>query len=643
MKRLVLDRLWPMLLGLAVLLAGALLLEGYVQRRANDPLLIAIADERIAPGDDDAADAGAALEGGNEGPPLSEAHAQARALARRAEYAKALPLFQATLAANPDSPALLAEYGGCLASSGALDRAREVLRRADGIRPTFATALRLGQVQSKLGDPAAAEKDLRRALVLRPRSATASLALGQLLLRRSQPGEALELLRTAAASGSNDDRARALVALGGAQLARGDRGDAERSFDQAVSYAPARADVRIGIARAWLGTEGKDGAQRALLVLGRAAELAPDLPQVHTALGRARERMGERQLAQQAYELALRLDPSYRFARRRLIRLALSTNDLARARLEVDRLVSDGPTVPENHFLAARVATADGRIADARAAYRRGIEAADGDYPEAYLNLGVLERGAGNLEAARAAYDRALKLRPRYSAAWVNVGKLQEAQRQPAEAERSYQKAIEIDPRSSSAWLALGQLRSELERWADAEAALRRALELKDGGAALLSLGVVYARSGKLDEAVAAYRQVLAANPRNVAAWYDLALAELQRGRRDDARSALERALEVDAAHAGSLAELGKLELLAGRHAQARRAFDDLLDLSPGDRTARVGLAQADALAGNRAGCEARVSKLRAEAPGDPLLPTLAARCASAQLAPPPPSQGASP
>jgi tetratricopeptide (TPR) repeat protein len=627
-SRVLLDRLWPLLTGLAALIAGVLLLEGYAARRAADPLRIVIQDERLPSADEDGPEAPPALERGEEEPPVSPRHAQARTLARRAELARALPLYEAELAERPDDPALLAEYGTWLAASGAPDRALAPLEKAAALRPSFATTLRLGQVRARTGDPGA-EADLRRALGLRPGSATASLALGQLLLRRGEVKEATGLLETASASGSNEDRARALVALGGAHLEGGRQAAAEKAFEQAILYAPARADVRLGIARAWLGRDGRDGAQRAVQVLLKAAELTPDLPQVHVGLGRARERTGEDRLAQDAYEQALRLDPLHRYARRRLVRLALSRNDLVRARHEAERLVADGPEVPEHHFLAARVATADGRRDDARAAYRRAIEAAKGDYPEAYLNLGVLERSAGDFAAARAAYDQALRLRPAYPTAWINVGKLEEAQGRTAEAERAYLQALEVDPRSAAAWLALGQLRSALGRWDEAEEALRRSLALDGRSAARLSLGVVYARAGKLDEAVAEYERVVRENPRNVAAWYDLALAERRRARPDAQRAALSRALEIDPGHAGSLLELAELELALRRLPEARRAFEDLLDVAPGDRVARGGLARVDALAGNRAACEARVAKLRAEAPADPAVLQLAPICAA--------------
>ncbi|MCM2333615.1 MAG: tetratricopeptide repeat protein [Anaeromyxobacteraceae bacterium] len=631
MSRLVVDRLWPMLVGLVLLLAGALALQGYAGRRGNAEVRIVI-QEGTPLTEEDSGEASPGAAGG-EGPPRSERHARARILAKRAELEAALPLFEQELASSPEDAGLASEYGAWLAAAGQPERALPWLEKADRLRPTAQTALDLGALRARRGDRSGAEADLRRALRLRPGMSAARVALGALLLKKGETAEALSLLEAAAASGSNEDRARALVRLGGAHLTAGHRGQAEKAFEEAVNFAPARPDVRLGIARAWLSTDAKEDARRALPVLAKAQELAPDVPTVLAAVGRARERLGEDAAAADAYERALRLDPSYHYARRRLIRLALGSRDFARAQREAERLVADGPDAPEHHFLAALVADRSGRRDEARKAYRAAIGAARGDYPEAFLNLGVLERNAGDFARARAAYDAALRLRPAYPAAWLNIGMLEEARARPDEAERAYQKALELDPRHAGGWLQLGQLRSARGRWSEAEAALRRSLELRPGStAALVSLGVVAARAGRLDAAVDAYRRALAIEPRLVSAHLDLALALERQGKPEEARAQVLKALEVDPGHVASLRVLAGLEEAAGRVQAARAALQELLDAVPGDRPARASLAVLLALEGDQAGCLAEARRLQAEAPTDAGLRDLPARCA----APPP-------
>lgn len=631
MSRLAVDRLWPMLAGLGVLLAGAVALEGYAARRGNETLRVVIADG--AGGDEgDEGDGAEAEPGAPDGPPVSGSHALARRAARRALHEEAIGLYEKVLEESPGAAAVEQEFGALLVAAGDPRRALPHLERGDALAPGPDSAFRLGLARDRLGDDAGAERDLRRALALRPSHAAARVALGALLQRRGDAAGAIALLEPAARTGANEDRARALVALGRAYLAAGRRPDAERSFDEAILFAPARVEVRTGIARAWLASDAPADVTRALAVVERAAEMAPDVPRVHALLGRARERAGDAAGAADAYHRALRLYPSYRYARRRVLRVALQLRDLARARQHAERLAADAPADPEHHFLVALVADRDGRDEDARRAYRKAIEVAKGDYPEAYLNLGVLEKGAGNPAAARAAYEQAIALRPGYAAAWQNLAKLHEAAGDLAAAEAAYGKVLELEPRHASAWLARGQLRSQAGRIEEAIQDLRAAAAARKGyDAAELSLGVAYRRAGRLGDAIETYRGLLERSPRYVSAWYNLALSLQASGRTADARAAFAKAAALDPEHAPSRVALADLDLAEGKVAEARRGFTEALDLAPGDLVARAALAEIAALEGDPRGCEARARALRAEVPQDPRVQALGARCAAAR------------
>jgi tetratricopeptide (TPR) repeat protein len=621
-----------MLLVLAALVAGAIVLEGYAARRGNEPLRIAIADAGAGMSDEDEGTADA----GPEGAPVSEAHARARRAARRAQYDVAIPLYEKALAQAPASAVLEGELGALLLAAGEPARALPHLERADALAPSPQSALQLGLARRRLDDHAGAERDLRRALALRPSSGDARIALGSLLRRRGDVPGAIALLEPATQAGSNEDRARSLVALGAAYLAAGRRADASSAFDRAVLFAPARAEIRLGIARAWLsGGPSTEDVQRALHVLGRAAEMAPDVPQIHATLGRAREDAGDLPGAAEAYDRAIRLDPSYRYARRRMFRLALQTRDLARARREAESLVADAPAVPEHHFFAALAADRDGRDDEARRAYRKAIEVARGSYPEAYLNLGNLEKAAGDRAAARAAYEKALALRPAYAAAWLNLAKLHEAAGDAARAEAAYGRAIEVDPGYASAWLARGQLRSQQGRTAEAIDDLKAAAAARKGyDAAALSLGVAYRRAGRFDEAIATYRALLERSPRYVSAWFNLSLSLSAAGRPAEAREALGRAAALDPGHVPTRVALAELDLAEGRVAEARAGIAEALELEPSDVGARAALAELLAATGDRRGCEERARQLRAEAPREPRVQALADRCAAASAGP---------
>lgn len=627
MSRLVVDRLWPMLLGLAALLAGALALQGWAGRRGNEAVRIVIRDESTA-GDEDEDGGTGSDDLAADGAVLSELHERARLAARRAQFKEAIKLYAEALAKSPRSPALQGELGHWLMVSGDAKKALPYLERADKLRPSVRSALRLGRAREKLGDRAGAERDLRRALALRPSHRATRIALGNLLRKKGENAEAISLLEAATGAGSNEERARALVALGAAYLEAGRRADAEKVFERAVQYAPARAEVRLSIARAWLATDGKENVERARQIIQRTAALAPDVPAVYAALGHARERAGDAAGALEAYDQALRLEPRHRYARRRIVHLAIQARDFQRARHEADRLVADAPDVPEHRFLVALVADKEGRRAEARKGYLDAIAAARGDYPEAYLGLGGLERASGNGAKARAALEKAVALKPDYDVAWTSLGKLHESEGRRSAAEAAYRRALEADPGHAPAWLALGQLHLASGPVDDAIRELKKALEARPGyDAAELALGLAYAKAGRLDEAVETYRALLAEAPRHVTAWYDLALALEAKGLGAEAREALRNALAVDPGHQDSLRELASLELHERRLAEARKRFEELLDLAPGDVGARAALAELAALEGNRLGCEEAARKLRGEAPADPRVRALGVRC----------------
>ena len=626
------DRLWPVLLALLTLLAGATALELVAKNRAGDGRVVHIsgaASATVAEDDEgNDGEAGAALE---SSPPVDEDHARARLAARRGQIDEAMTLYARAAAAHPEAARIHAEMGYFWLGAGTPARARTELEQAAALAPDDPwILLTLGIARARLGDSSGAEKLYRRALELRPHYGAARVALGVALRRRGHAEEAIAMLEPAAESGSNSERARTLVVLGRAYLSAKKRPAAEQAFTRAIEYAPADVEVRLGIGRAWMGTGRGEDLARAAAELARAAEVAPDMPQVFSALARVKQRRGDLAGAEADYERALRIDPDYRYARRRLLRLALDREDYPRARLQAEYLLARAPDVPEHHLLAGLVAARDGRKDEARAHYRDAIARAGGGYPEAYLNLGVVEKNAGDLAAASAAYRKAIELRPDYVQAYNNLGLAQVQAKELADAEATFKRAIAIDKGYATAWLNLGELYAGQQRTDEAIAAFQTAIAARPNYAeARLDLGVALAHAGRTHEAIATYRELVTAQPRYLSGWFNLGIALEGAGDLDGAADAYQHALGIDADHVASLRRLGDLEARRGRAGAATHMFEEVLDRLPNDRGARLALAEQRRLNGDLDGCAHEARAVLSSQPGDDVATRLYSQCST--------------
>ncbi|MEK7706105.1 MAG: tetratricopeptide repeat protein, partial [Myxococcota bacterium] len=329
------SRLWPMLLALVVLIAGALFLQLYAETHDVRALLVTIrSSPALAQGQDEADDLDNDTDAGlmPNAAAVSAVHTHAREAARRGDLATAEPLYRQEIAVQPENASLHAELGYWLLASDRLNEAKEELARALTLAPDEPRiAVTLARAHRRLGDAATAEAILRQTLAHSPAHLDAQVALSDLLRRRGAVDEALALLEQAVRFGSNETRARTLVALGRVYLDAGKRPQATEAFARAIEWAPAEVELRLAIARAYLHAGTRDDVRHAVSSLTKALELAPDLAALHSALGRAYEQSGQSHEARAAYEHALHLDPSYIYARRRLLRLALKERDYAEA------------------------------------------------------------------------------------------------------------------------------------------------------------------------------------------------------------------------------------------------------------------------------------------------------------------------
>jgi tetratricopeptide (TPR) repeat protein len=185
----------------------------------------------------------------------------------------------------------------------------------------------------------------------------------------------------------------------------------------------------------------------------------------------------------------------------------------------------------------------------------RGILATEPNHTETLRMLAVAYQLGGHTAQAIGVVRHAQRSNPSDALLMNTLGSLLQGAGDVAGANVAFRRACELAPDLASAWMNLGtnlQIQSDLRQ---AESAFARAAEIQPGlVAARIAHGNALNALGRTDDAIAAFRAAIAANPRAALAWAGLAeiktvaltagdIAELEKLVADPALTDEERAI----------------------------------------------------------------------------------------------------
>jgi len=175
---------------------------------------------------------------------------------------------------------------------------------------------------------------------------------------------------------------------------------------------------------------------------------------------------------------------------------------------------------------------------------------------EVLCNLSVAEMQCGRLGAARDALEQALRLDPDHIAVLTQLGRLRQHAGDAAGAVACFERITQLMPAHPQAWLELANVRIAQFQWDAAEALIRHALQLdlKSADAWYLA-GLMFERSGRLQQAATAYESSLDLRPSAHAA-HNLGLIHDQLGNWEKAASLFAHARTLDPSLADALSHL---------------------------------------------------------------------------------------
>jgi tetratricopeptide (TPR) repeat protein len=401
--------------------------------------------------------------------------------------------------------------------------------------------LLLGEIAGQRGALDDALLHLLRAAEQAPDPRLAERALRVAVFARQPQAALLAARRWVALDASNLEARQALAALA---LRQGLYDEALEQLDYLLSQANAEDPRSFEQLSGLLAREADDAAVLALM--GRLVERHADNPHAQLAHARLAAHNQESELALQAAERALELDPSLNQARILRARVQVQMG-LPEAALEgLAAAVAQQPADSQLRLAHARLLVELGDVEGARAQFRI-LARQESDNPEVLFPLALLALEAEQPEDAERYLQHLLQLGSHAQEVHYYLGQLAESR---AEYELALDWYSRVEP-DAQHWLEVqvrrAHLEGRLERLAEARARLQD-LRAREPGTALrlfLEEGVILSRAGQHTEALVLYTRVLQVHPDNDDLLYARALVAERLDRLDiteaDLRSILER------------------------------------------------------------------------------------------------------
>lgn len=229
-----------------------------------------------------------------------------------------------------------------------------------------------------------------------------------------------------------------------------------------------------------------------------------------------------------------------------LIALFLVTNGRLITRLGLADVTSENDA-PFHRFNLAIVFEREGDLDLAIAEYRAAAESGAQD-PRIHLNLGNALARTGRAEEARDAYRVALRIGPDFGpAVRCNLGILAAQGGEWPEAIRQFQECVRLDPAHLNGLLGLGSAYLSTGRFDEAIVTFRQALNHPGAPERLVrrNLAVAYLEAGLPEDAEKQAQIAIHLDATDVAAVLTLGKVYVRTGRSDDAERMWRRALEI--------------------------------------------------------------------------------------------------
>jgi tetratricopeptide (TPR) repeat protein len=444
----------------------------------------------------------------------------ARLYRLRNEHDKAEEVLRGILKEDPENEPAVEQLTQLLLDEGKSSEAVSLLEGMTNRSSSPQLLDLLGDAYTQTKDLPKAEKAYRKAAELDPSDLSHQRGLAQTLLSEEKFSDALAVYRKIADLMPDD----ADVYLRMAQIYREmhQLDHAEENLLKARQYAPGSVEVMYNEAMLYQAQGRYDDAIRVLSdALNGVKGQSAVLPSRRRSLAILYQELGQLYKDRQDYPAAIYTygelghlgDDEDRRARLLIMDTYRAAKDLSKALQAGKEALAKYPSDPAIRASQALLLGENGQTEDAIKMLRTQLTKTDADR-DTYLNIAqVYERARRFKEAEDAAHAaEILPGQPRDNEmVWFLLGAIYERQKFYDRAEEEFKKALSVNPKSGAVLNYYGYMLGDLgQRLDEASSLVGRALrEEPFNGAYLDSLGWIYYKQNKLDDAESTLRKAL--------------------------------------------------------------------------------------------------------------------------------------
>lgn len=526
---------------------------------------------------------------------------------------------QRTVALNPSNMQARLDLGNMLLAGGLPDKAKEQADAVLAAQPNNGEGYALlAFISQKKGDPAQALTLIQKAIALDPQNGRFHTALG--LMQSASPsgvksGEG-ELKK---AIDLNPKDASARLAYAETLVRNGDLPGAQQQVQSAIQIAPQNLQARIGLAQLYMRENDQAKAEQTLI---QAAADMSDKDQPAGILLNFYARTNQLPKGEQTFANLHGSHPQSVPIGTEYARILLMENKWDQAGEVLKGLTKNNSNNPQVERLNADMLLHAGKPNDALAMLQKAVTSAPDDVrlrlllAQTAMNLGKTSIAETNLqeagrldphslEAARGLAtlassrgdmaqlsqlaDKMIAAHPEAADGYVWRGTAEGNQQELDQAEKDFQTALQKDPNNLVATLNLGELRLKQKRTAEARTLLEQVLARDPNQIQALNLLVAADLEDKQpDKALARVQAQIAKAPNNAAMYTDLAALQLQMRDFNGAQASAQHALSLNKGYEPAVQLYSQSQVALGNTDGAISTWQQWLNAHPDDARATM-------------------------------------------------------